>query len=151
MHVLLSKFFCALPGVFLTMCVNIVMIRSVVFEFYANGQSQSVSHVLSALIIQIPGHLVNLSLFDNIRQCRQALNLINMLLVIFSIWHIDWVIGLEYLICDRSPALCRLVPSFDLAQIQTIFLHVLFLTCFLRLISCNVCVEWQCPDLSFTA
>ena len=51
MHVLLWKIFCALPGVSFTVCVNIKMIRDVVFEFYTHGITESVSHILSALII----------------------------------------------------------------------------------------------------
>ena len=37
----------------MTMCVNFVKIRLVVFEFYAKGQSQSVSHALREIIIWI--------------------------------------------------------------------------------------------------
>ena len=39
----------------MTMCVNFVKIRLVVFDFYAKGQSQSVSHALREIIIWMTG------------------------------------------------------------------------------------------------
>ena len=57
MHVSLWKFFCALTGVFFTICATFVMIRLSVFEFYAKRQIPCMT--LNGLSRNSPGYSNN--------------------------------------------------------------------------------------------